>query len=106
MKAQTALMAAATFIAPAIAFAQPAKTPPPDNATQAQDPAKPDNGNADAAVSKTADAATPKAACDTAGKTADTKAEHPSAQVGKDTGVLPTPRKKKDSDADCAAQPK
>ena len=105
MKAQSALMAAAIIFAPAIASAQPAQTPPPadKNASQAQDPPKSDNAAADA----TADAATPKVTCDTAGKAASAKADHPSAKVGKDTGVEPAPRKKKDSEADCAsAQPK
>ena len=105
MKALSALMAAAIVLPTAIASAQPAQTPPAadKNAAQAQDPAKPDNAAADA----NADTATPKATCDTTGKAADAKADHPSAKVGKDTGVEPTPRKKKDSDADCApAQPK
>lgn len=103
MKARSALMAAAIILAPAIASAQPAQTPPADkNASQAQDPAKPGN-----AADATADTATPKATCDTTGKAADAKADHPSAKVGKDTGIEPTPRKKKDSEADCApAQPK
>jgi hypothetical protein len=99
MKAQPALMAAAIIFAPAIASAQPVQTPPADkNATQAQDQAKPDNA--------TADAATTKATCDTSGKTTEAKAHDPSAKVGKDTGTLPPPRKKKDADSDCAAQPK
>src|SRR5690348_14465686 len=99
MKAQLALMAAATMLTPAIALAQPTKTPPAGNATQAQDPAKPDNTAADAATSKTADASASKATCETTGKAAEAKTHDPSAQVGKDTGAMPPPRKKKDSGA-------
>jgi hypothetical protein len=106
-------MVAAIMIVPAIASAQPAQTPPTQspptdqNATQAQnqtqEEAKPDAAtNSDAATTNPGAAAT----CDPANKGADAKTDRPSAKVGKDTGDVPPPRKKKDAEATCEPQTK
>jgi hypothetical protein len=107
-------MVAAIMIGPAIASAQPAQTPPTQpppadqNATQAQnqtqEEAKPDaaTNNTDAATTNPGAAAT----CDPGNKAADAKTDHSSAKVGKDTGDVPPPRKKKDVEAACEPQPK
>jgi hypothetical protein len=105
MKTKLALIGASVILLPSGigAQSQPAQTAPAQGATQTQGAA---NGQQPATSEKTAAQSDP--ACDSGSKsaTADTKTAHQSAKVGKDTGDLPPPPKKKVSkDTACASQP-
>jgi hypothetical protein len=103
MKLNLALLTGgAIVLAPAMAAAsQPTQTPTGQDATKTQ--SAPDTKDMATNPTGAADAA---ASCDATSKSStDTKAVHPSAKVGKDTGDLPPPRKKVSKEATCTTQP-
>lgn len=107
-----ALATAGIFLlAPALAGAsqptQPAEPPSatgPTNAAPAQKPDEPVTAQPSASAAKPG--VQTDTACVSPGKSSNSEARvvHPSAKVGKDTGELPPPRKKPQSDT-CASQP-